>query len=439
MKEKIEYLLFSNKFYNVFFKPFDRIRYPVVSLEDLKGERQKNPVPLNKIANMADMFNPQWREVLEDMGTYFVMDEQRFHRKTWEHVHIAFVLKQAGCLNPSNRGLSVGAGREPVLYYLAHKVRKITGIDMYEGYYLGGEDEADICRHPAKFAPFVYPEERLELLQMDARHLDFGDAQFDFIFSASSIEHFGTVKDIKEAIREMYRVLKPGGGCVITTELKLNRFGSRIPNTRIFRLAELLQLFEESGFAVDKDGIDIRIEDQGLNNWIKLPQEVSRRPHLIMRYFKTVFTSLCLIFTRPGSDVQRGEWRGDTHIVPLDYGGEIEVRLNKRAFSRGEQAEIDVELTNSGNFDWYTGGASHRIALGVQLLDGGGGRLDQNFADFTLLRPVKKSESLHFTVRLPLDLAPGSYRLLFDLKRELVTWFAEQGNEPRIESIKILP
>lgn len=438
MKEKIEYMLFSNKFYNTFFRPFDRLHYPVMGQGELEEERRRHPVPLNKIANAADLFNPRWRKVLEDMGAYFAMEADQFHRKTWEHVHIVYALNRLGYLHSGNRGLSIGAGREPILYYLAHKVKKITGIDIYEGYYLGGEDEADVCRHPAKFAPFVYPQANLELLQMDARQLEFGDRCFDFIFSASSIEHFGGLKDIEKAIREMYRVLKPGGVCVVTTELKLNRFGRRIPNTRIFELDELLRLFTAAGFKVDRDEIDIVIEDRGLHNWIKLPQEVTRRPHVIMRYFRTVFTSLALSFTREGADVEKGEWREDGDIVPLDYGSRIDVRLSKHQFRRGDSVGIDFRLTNRGNFHWYPQGGSHRIAVGVQLLDEEGRLMNRDFADFSLPRPVEPSASVHFNGRLPLDLPPGKYRLLFDLKRELVTWFAEQGSDPPVETIEIL-
>ena len=437
MNEKIEHILFSNKFYNVMLKWLDRLHYPVVSYPALLRQRREEPVPFNKIANVADITNPQWRELLEDMGESFAMDESRFHRKTWEHVHIVYVMNQLGYLRPENNCLSIGAGREPVLYYLAHKMADIVGIDIYEGQYLGGEDETDVMVHPAKYAPFVYPEENLELVQMDALDLTFPDNHFDVIFSASSIEHFGTPQQISKSIAEMERVLKPGGLCVITTELALNRIAGNIPNTRIFRLQELLDMFERNGFQLDTAPVDIAIEDNWLHDWVKLPQEIHKRPHAVLRYLRTVFTSVALAFTKPGDSVSRGEASVGTEIAPLNYSAEINLSGEKDTFQPGEQATWTLTIDNTSNFDWYCGGGSHRIALGVRLLDGYGNLLDMNFFDSPLPQNVKRGESVSFDIALDVPAQPGHYQLMFDLKRELITWFSDRGSAPVTIDIRL--
>ena len=436
MNQKVEHILFSNKFYNVMLKWMDRLRYPVVSYPSLQKQRREEPVPYNKIANVADIANPQWHALLQDMGESFAMDEARFHRKTWEHVHIVYIMNQLGYLRPENNCLSIGAGREPVLYYLAHKMSKIVGIDIYEGHYLGGEDETDAMVHPAKYAPFVYPEENLELVQMDALDLTFPDNHFDVIFSASSIEHFGTPKQIARSIGEMERVLKPGGLCVITTELALNRIAGNIPNTRIFRLEELLDLFQQKGFQLDTAPVEIAIEDHWLNNWVKLPQEIHKRPHAVLRYLRTVFTSGALAFTKPGDRVVRGEPSGTTGITPLNYSANIYLSGEKNIFERGEKAKWEITIENTSNFDWYCHGGSHRIALGVRLLDADGNLINMDFFDSPLPEDVKQGESASFTVTMFFLLQPGNYQLFFDLKRELITWFSDRGSEPLIIDIR---
>ena len=50
--------------------------------------------------------------------------------------------------------------------------------------------------------------DRIRLVQGDARHLRFEDAYFDCVFSVATFEH---ILDVAAALREMHRVLKPGG------------------------------------------------------------------------------------------------------------------------------------------------------------------------------------------------------------------------------------
>ena len=70
----------------------------------------------------------------------------------------------------------------------------------------------------------------------DAMQLDFDDASFDFVYSFHALEH---IADHRAALREMHRVLKPGGGYLIGTPNRdrlIGYLGSR--NTSV---AEKLQ------------------------------------------------------------------------------------------------------------------------------------------------------------------------------------------------------
>src|SRR5207248_5207432 len=81
------------------------------------------------------------------------------------------------------------------------------------------EARRSMLADPAGHAP-AYPwrEEALEVHDMDDRRLTFPDASFDAVFTVSSIEHFGTPRDIAQAAAEIGRVLKPGGHALIITE-----------------------------------------------------------------------------------------------------------------------------------------------------------------------------------------------------------------------------
>jgi len=60
------------------------------------------------------------------------------------------------------------------------------------------------------------------LVQGDAQKLPFADASFDIVISCETIEH---VPDAQSAVREMYRVARPGGRLFLTTPNYMNFMG----------------------------------------------------------------------------------------------------------------------------------------------------------------------------------------------------------------------
>jgi SAM-dependent methyltransferase len=163
------------------------------------------------------------------------------HRKHWEYALLTLFLEEVGRLDEQTEVLSVGAGHEEVLYWLANRVRRIVATDIYgEGEFAEQEAVASMLTDPGAFAPYSYREDRLHVRSMDARKLDFPDASFDVVFSLSSIEHFGSSVDIATAARELGRVLRPGGYAFVVTECFVERHprNSRLLQTAI-RLATL--------------------------------------------------------------------------------------------------------------------------------------------------------------------------------------------------------
>jgi SAM-dependent methyltransferase len=171
-----------------------------------------------KLCDLADFDDTGLRRRIRDIVPNHE-PRAEVRRKFWEYAMLTLFLEDAGALHDHTQVLSVGAGHEEVLFWLANRVGKVVAIDIYgEGGFARQEADAAMLTNPKAFAPYPYREDRLKALKMDARALRFPDASFDVVFSLSSIEHFGAHGDVARAAREIGRVLRPGGLAFIVTE-----------------------------------------------------------------------------------------------------------------------------------------------------------------------------------------------------------------------------
>src|SRR4051812_22863883 len=150
------------------------------------------------ICSLDDFSDPDFirtgREIAPDVAA------QPPHRKLWEWVRGALFLRERGVLNGAASVLDVGAGTEPILFWLAQRVGAVLATDIYgEGEFSGTEAAAGFLQHPERYAPYEYPRERLTVARQDARRLELPDCAFDAVVSFSSIEHVGRREDVCEA------------------------------------------------------------------------------------------------------------------------------------------------------------------------------------------------------------------------------------------------
>lgn len=146
----------------------------------------------------------------------------QFDRKSWEMANATLLLEDCDLLVPASEVLSVAAGKEAVLFWLARRVGRTVATDIYgRGEFASTEAPPEMLADPWSFDPHGGPPGNLEVAEMDARELRFADATFDAVICLSSIEHFGSPADIRRAAAEIGRVLRPGGVAYIATELQL--------------------------------------------------------------------------------------------------------------------------------------------------------------------------------------------------------------------------
>jgi SAM-dependent methyltransferase len=248
---------------------------------------------LCELANPAKWDNDEWLAILRSLG---LSDEKLLmHRKPYEFAQLVYGCRRLGALHGNSTILSVGAGHELILYWLANHARRVIATDMYEGVWQdvqGREGDPDVLRRPEHYAPFAYRKDALEFLKMDGRQLAFKDGSFDIAYSLSSIEHFGGVAGAASTIRDMGRVLKRGGILAIATEYVL----AGPPHDETFQPVEIDALIQQSALEL-VEPIDDRVYRRYTQTPVDLYRNPYQTPHMLVRFDDTVFTSV-MIFLR---------------------------------------------------------------------------------------------------------------------------------------------
>jgi SAM-dependent methyltransferase len=255
------------------------------------------PRRICKLCDEADWQDEgeEWLSLFDVMGESYRREHR--HRKAWEWAQGLYALKQLGLLREDATAIGVGAGIERIMFYLTNAIQMVYATDIYgEGDFADNTAFPEMLTDPERYAQIPFRRDHLTVMHMDGRKLEFGDNSFDFAFSFSSIEHFGGHQAAAQAIREMGRVIKPGGVVIITTEAVLN--GASHPE---FFLPEEIEryLVQGSGLKLIED-IDYRISSESLAHAVDFgaPDYHLVVPHIVCQINGVFWTSICLVLEK---------------------------------------------------------------------------------------------------------------------------------------------
>ena len=107
------------------------------------------------------------------------------------------------------RVLDVGCGRGLLLVAAAHRLTtgRAMGVDLWVPHAITGNGPEAVLENAA----IEGVSERVEVQNADARQLPFNDASFDVVVSNFVLHEMQTEADREKMVREIARVLKPGG------------------------------------------------------------------------------------------------------------------------------------------------------------------------------------------------------------------------------------
>jgi hypothetical protein len=173
------------------------------------------------------------------------------HRKLWELVFISQTLHELGKLKAGMRGLGFGVGKEPLSSFFAKCGIAVTATDLdltsaqKSGWAHSGQHAA-VADH--MFWPGIVDRSEFD------RHVSFQDVDmnaipdtlrdYDFCWSACSLEHTGSIDNGLCFIENSLDTLKPGGVAVHTTEFNLSSDTDTIEEggTVLFRKQDIMLL-----------------------------------------------------------------------------------------------------------------------------------------------------------------------------------------------------
>ena len=211
-------------------------------------------------------------------------------------------MQYGNVLNDDCLGLSVAAGVERILFYIANKCQRIVASDIYGyGSFASLEANGDFLKNQEKFACYPYRKECLKAVSMNALDLRFPDNTFDYVICLSSIEHFGSMQNSIKAIHEMARVVRAGGLVFISTEVSLNGLFS----TDVFTVKQIERLVKKSGLEL-QEPINWHISPKSLDIMTDmLTDDLNALPHINLRSYGAVFTSISIVLKKSGHGLKK--------------------------------------------------------------------------------------------------------------------------------------
>jgi SAM-dependent methyltransferase len=196
----------------------------------------------------ALMNDPQQRSLVHDCyfdGTAAEAGARYWSSDEWQAVRLML---------PAARGraMDLGAGRGIASYALARDGWQVSALEPDRSALVGADAIRDLA------AATGYP---IDVFESFGEELPFEDGRFDLIIARQSLHH---ARDLRALLRELYRVLRPGGRLVtlrdhvISSARDLPRFRELHPLHRLYGgenaylLEEYVSAIEHAGFSLQK-------------------------------------------------------------------------------------------------------------------------------------------------------------------------------------------
>ena len=279
------------------------------------------------------------------------------------------------------------------------------------------------------------------------QQLPFLDESFDGVICMNALHHMPSYAD---ALREIHRILKPGGRAVFSepgtghADEAQSRYRMReedvveksVPLPLIRHLAaragfsrmRIVPLRGPGTYAIDYDASPATrglLDDKWAETLRHSPAEYAR-------------------FVLHKSDTS-GEPPADTLLPPQFLGGRLRADIAAPASAitarSGDRVVDRLRVRNIGGVTWKARGRRFggQVTCGLKVFDEAGTLVRDDLARTPLPHDVVPGEEVELEMIVEASLAPGRYRLQYDMVVEGVTWFEHQGSATPQRTLTVNP
>jgi SAM-dependent methyltransferase len=296
----------------------------------------------------------------------------------------------------------------------------------------------EIGRQLFRRLPVVGHHAEPSFLIFDGHRFDLPDASVERIVCLNAFHH---VPNQAEVLREMARVLRPGGIAgfsepgeghsrseqsqyemrhftVVENDIVIEDVERLARDAGFERLA--MTVFDSRPYLLDWPAYrDLMAGGVAAERYVDFVRVAASDRHAFFLY-------------KPGqerADSRQGE----------GLSGAVRIVLEEPRVSAGGVLAGEAEVTNTGGNAWLPSDAPFGpVFVGVQLLARDGRAAPRDFERVRLPHGVAPGESARFRFTLPAP-PPGEWRLTFDLVSERVCWFKEHGAAPAFVDVTVIP
>lgn len=190
-------------------------------------------------------------------------------------------IKELGKTNPKLiLDVATGTGDVAIMTWKQLRPEKIIGVDISKGM-------LDLGRKKIKDLGLSHA---IELQQGDSEHLQFADGHFDAISVAFGVRNF---ENLVKGLKEMHRVLKPGGNLVVLEFSKPRQIGFKgIYDLYMTQIAPVLvQLFSSNKQAYQYLNKSVQAFPEG-QDFLNIMHEAG----FTQTYLKKLSLGICTIY-----------------------------------------------------------------------------------------------------------------------------------------------
>lgn len=171
---------------------------------------------------------------------YYDKHAQQYAQYVDDHYSTEQITTFLGMLPETPKVLDVGSGSGRDAFIMTKANALVTGVDLSQGM--------------IDYAQKKYPN--IEFQKADMLQMPFENDIFDGVWAHGVLFHLESLDDVKKALQEFDRVLKPGGILHILVKLqkdsqKIKIFSNQAGDSRVYRFFEkdeLKSLLEQAGF-----------------------------------------------------------------------------------------------------------------------------------------------------------------------------------------------